>query len=700
MRILSDHRESKDSSPASLFCHSLHQECLTTLFQSKGSTLFLKTAGCVPTIPKMEHGGQRIAPKTVPATAAPSDSPTLRHLHSCTIRLFDHFFLRPLPFTSQCILFVPPGVVFQSAWECGRSARDLQSRVTGHESRVTSSMANDNSANHRGPPQPGFLARYVFSTSHKAIGLNYLWLALFSVFLGLAMSLLMRIHLVWPGLRLPFLHGAGFSLERYAALTTFHGSLMVFLVLTAAPQAGFGNYFLPLQIGAREMAFPKLNRLSFWATAASLLGLTVAFLAAPETGITIWIASVALFSVASLCNGINFGVTTIDLRARGMTLPRLPLTVWAWFINGILSTLIFSILLAASVCLLSDRLLSTHFFPPLNFLAGQPANLVANFLPVLWQRLFWVFAQAEVYVAMLPCFGLVTHLISTFSRKPVWMERLVVLALCGVGLFGFCVWGQHMFASGMNPFSPLVFSLLASSLGLPATILVISWLGTLWNARIQLNTSMLFAIGFVSLFLAGGISGIFLAGRDLAAAAVSDEFITGHFHLVMGVAATFAILGALFFWFPKLFGRRLNEPLGKIHFWLTFAGVYSVFMPMHWLGLMTHSRISSGRQLAAIVAAGSSLRIFITVATLFTVLAQGLFLLNFLWSLFRGEKVAECNPWRATTLEWSVGSPTPADDFGASEPVVYRGAYEFSVPGVAEDFVPQHLAPERVVKAR
>jgi cytochrome c oxidase subunit 1 len=301
---------------------------------------------------------------------------------------------------------------------------------------------------------------------------------------------------------------------------------------------------------------------------------------------------------------------------------------------------------------------------------------------------------------MLPCFGLTTHLISTFSRKPVWMERLVVLALCGVGLFGFCVWGEHMFSSGMNPFSPLVFSLLASSLGLPAAILLISWLGTLWNARIQLNTSMLFALGFISLFLAGGLSGIFLARHDLVSAAVSDDFITGHFHLVMGVAATFAILGALFFWFPKLFGRRLNEPLGKIHFWLTFAGVYSVFMPMHWLGLMTHLRVSSNRQLAAVVAAGSSLRIFITVATLLTVLAQGLFLMNFLWSLFRGEKVAECNPWRATTLEWSVGSPPRAEDFGPSEPVVYRGAYEFSVPGVAEDFVPQHLAPEQVVKAR
>jgi cytochrome c oxidase subunit 1 len=558
----------------------------------------------------------------------------------------------------------------------------------------------DSGANQPEKPEAGFFTRYVFSTNHKTIGLQYLWLALFSVFLGMAMSLLMRIHLVWPGAHLPFLSTLNNTPDRYAALTTLHGSLMVFLVLTAAPQAGFGNYFLPLQIGAREMAFPTLNLLSFWTTVVSLIGMTAAFLIAPERGITLWILSVAIFCAASLLNALNFSVTTIELRAKGMTLPRLPLTVWAWFINAILGMLIFSILLAACVCLLSDRLLSTHFFSPLNFLASLPPNVVTNALPVLWRRLFWFFAQSEVYVAMLPCFGLTTHLISTFSRKPVWMERLVVLALCGVGLFGFCVWGEHMFSSGMNPFSPLVFSLLASSLGLPATILLISWLGTLWNARIQLNTSMLFALGFISLFLAGGLSGIFLARHDLVSAAVSDDFITGHFHLVMGVAATFAILGALFFWFPKLFGRRLNEPLGKIHFWLTFAGVYSVFMPMHWLGLMTHSRVSSGRQLAAIVAAGSSLRIFITVATLFTVLAQGLFLLNFLWSLFRGEKVTECNPWRATTLEWSVGSPPRAEDFGPSEPVVYRGAYEFSVPGVAEDFVPQHLAPEQVVKAR
>ncbi len=552
---------------------------------------------------------------------------------------------------------------------------------------------NENHANPPEPPQPGFLARTLLSTDHKAIGLNYLWLALFSVFLGMAMSLLMRIHLVWPSAHLPFLSSLGNSPDRFAALTTLHGSLMVFLVLTAAPQAGFGNYFLPLQIGAREMAFPTLNLLAFWLTVASLLGLTTTFFLSPQPAITLWIVSVAIFCAASLLTALNFTVTVIDLRAPGMTLPRLPLTVWAWFINAILGGLIFSILLAACVCLLSDRLLGTHFFPLLNFISAQPLGVIANAVPILWQRLFWFFAQAEVYVAMLPCFGLITHLISTFSRKPVWKERLVVLALCAVGLFGFCVWGQHMFSSGMNPFSPLVFSLLASSLGLPATILLISWLGTLWSARVQLNTSMLFALGFISLFLSGGLSGIFLARHDLAAAAVSDDFVTGHFHLVMGVAATFAILGALFFWFPKLFGRLLNESLGKIHFWLTFAGVYCVFMPMHWLGLIAHSRVLPGSRLASIVAAGSAIRNFITAAILLTVFAQGLFLLNFLWSLFRGEKIVHCNPWRATTLEWTVTSPSPADDFGATGPVVYRGAYEFSVPGLAEDFVPQHLAP-------
>lgn len=544
-----------------------------------------------------------------------------------------------------------------------------------------------------------FLSRTIFNTGHKAIGVRYLWLALASVLLGMLLSVLMRVPLVWPGAQIPLFSGLGGTAERYAALTMLHGSLMVFLVLTTAPQAGFGNYFLPLQIGAREMAFPILNLLSFWATVASLGGMTAAFFVSPDSGLTLWIASVALFCFATLLTALNFTVTTLDLRAKGMTLPRLPLTVWAWFINAILSLLVFSIVLAACVFLLSDRLLSSQFFSPLGFLSHEPAAMAQATLLSLWQRLFWFFAQAEVYVAMLPCFGIVSHLLSTFSRKKVWGERAAVLALCGVGVFGFFVWGQHMFASGLNPWTPLGFSLLASSLGLPACVLVLSWLGTLWNARIQLNTAMLFALGFVSLFATGGVSGIFLARSDFAGASVSNDFVAGHFHLVMGVAATFAILGALFFWFPKMFARRLNEPLGKLHFWLTFAGVYCVFMPMHWLGLMAHSSgASSGEPALASfgmslgTAQGGSLRAFVTAATILTVAAQAIFLFNFVWSLWRGEKAEEYNPWRAATLEWAVASPAPLDNFGAEEPTVYRGAYELLGHG-AQDFAAQNIAP-------
>ncbi|MGB6897538.1 MAG: cbb3-type cytochrome c oxidase subunit I, partial [Candidatus Acidiferrum sp.] len=433
---------------------------------------------------------------------------------------------------------------------------------------------------------------------------------------------------------------------------------------------------------------------------ASLAGITAAFFVRPAAGLTLWTASVALFCLAALITSINFTVTTFDLRAKGMTLPRMPLTVWAWLINAILSMLIFSILLAACVFLLSDRLLASQFFSPLTFLAQQPASLAQSTLLSLWQRLFWFFAQAEVYVAILPCFGIVSHLLATFSRKPVWAERAAVLALCGVGLLGFCIWGQHMFSSGLNPWSPLVFSLLASSLGVPACVLLLSWFGTLWNAKIQLNTAMLFALGFVSLFLSGGVSGLFLSRSDLAAASVSDDLITGHFHLVMGIAATFAILGALFFWFPKMFARRLNETLGKLHFWLTFAGVYCVFMPMHWLGLMAHAH-SSSSDLAAIAplatswstSLGSSLRALVTVATILTVAAQAIFLFNFIWTLWRGEETENRNPWRATTLEWSVSSPPPLNNFGGVEPMIYRGAYEFGGPSAAEDFGMQNIAP-------
>jgi cytochrome c oxidase subunit I len=541
----------------------------------------------------------------------------------------------------------------------------------------------------------GLLAR-IFSTHHKTIGLQYLWLSLASVLVGMALSALLRVHTSWPDTAIPFLRGLESTPERYEAVRLLHGSLMVFFVLTAAPQLGLGNFLLPLQIGADEMAFPILNCLSLWLTVASLGGMTLSFFQPMHTGIDVWLASAAVFSLAALLSALNFCVTTIELRTKGMTLSRMPVTVWAWFVNAILSMLIFSVLLAGCAAILSDRMLGSDFFSMSAFLAEQPLNLVrAGSLPVLWQRLFWYFAQAEVYVAMLPCFGIITHLVATFSRKPVWKERLVVLAMCGVGAIGFCVWGYHMFATGMNPYAPLVFAVLASSLGIPAAVLLASWLGTLWNARIEFTTASLFAIGFISLFIAGGLSGIFLARNDLPRAAVSEDFVIGHFHLVMGVAATFAILAGLFFWFPKLFGCRMNEQLGKAHFWLTFAGVYCIFMPMHWMGLLTQSTLLPEAQRVQVASAGASIRTLITMATIWTVGAQVLFVLNFFGSLLRKKEVAD-NPWHASTLEWSVASPVPRENFAGQVPVVYRGAYELAEG--AHEFSPQHLSPELLAR--
>jgi cytochrome c oxidase subunit 1 len=551
----------------------------------------------------------------------------------------------------------------------------------------------DEGANASPSMRSSFLGR-VFSTRHKTIGLQYLWLSLASVLVGMVLSALLRVHASWPGATIPFLSGLETTPERYAAVRLLHGSLMVFFVLTAAPQLGFGNFLLPLQIGADEMAFPTLNCLSLWLTVTSLLGMTASFFRPLSQGVNLWLASAAIFSLAALLSSLNFCVTTIELRTAGMTLPRMPLTVWAWFVNAILSMLIFSVLLAGCTAVLSDRLLGSNFFSTAAFLAQQPQNLVRQgSLPALWQRLFWYFAQAEVYVAMLPCFGIITHLIATFSRKPVWKERLVVLAICAVGLIGFIVWGYHMFATGMNPYAPLVFAVLASSLGIPAAFLLASWFGTLWDARFQFTTSALFALGFISLFIAGGLSGIFLARHDLSRASVSEDFVIGHFHLVMGVAATFAILSGLFFWFPKFFGCRLNEPLGKAHFWLTFAGVYCIFMPMHWLGLLTQSNLLPQAQRMAVASAGASIRTLVTAATIWTVTAQVLFVVNFFASLLRQKTTEANNPWRASTLEWSIASPVPAKNFGAHSPVVYRGAYEPS--GISHDeLAPQHLAPE------
>jgi cytochrome c oxidase subunit 1 len=579
---------------------------------------------------------------------------------------------------------------------------------------------------HHHQPPSGFIRKYVFSLDHKVIGIQYYFLALFSVFLGMALSLLMRIHLVWPNAELPawlWPGGGQMTAEQYLALMTMHGSIMVFMVLTTAPQSGFGNYILPIQLGAADMAFPVLNMLSFWVTFLSLIVLGAAFfveggapisgwtaypplsalgqIAGPGlgTGQTLWVVGVAIFCVAALLGALNFITTTLDLRAKGMTLSRMPLCVWAWLITAILGLLSFGVLLAACILLLLDRTAGTSFFIP-GGLVVTDTQITSHKggSPLLWQHLFWFFGHPEVYIAILPGMGVASHILSTFARKPVFGYKAMVVAMSSIGFLGFMVWGHHMFMSGMSPYSAFAFSLLTMAIGVPSAIKTFNWLGTLWGGKIQFNSSMLFALGFVSLFVTGGLSGLFLAQPSIDLYMHDTYFVVAHFHLIMGVAAIFGIFTASYFWYPKMFGRMLNETIGKVHFWITFAGVYAIFMPMHFLGLAGHPRRYADTTGVNFLAPLNEVHLFITIAALITIAAQVLFVVNFFYSLKAGKKASE-NPWNATTLEWSIPSPPPFDNFGGREPVVYRGAYEYGVPDATEDYVPQHLVPEKAGKA-
>jgi cytochrome c oxidase subunit 1 len=568
---------------------------------------------------------------------------------------------------------------------------------------------------------PGFLQR-IFSTDHKVVGLQYFFLALAAVTIGIVLSLLMRFHLVWPAAQLPFIGGGIMTPEQYLALVTMHGTIMIFFVLTTAPQNAFGNYFLPIQIGAPEMAFPRLNMLSFWLTLAALVCVLAAF-AVPGgapisgwtaypplsglgevtgpgegTGQTLWIMGILIFCVASLQGALNFITTTIDMRAPGMTLMRMPLTVWAWFVTAILSLLAFSVLFAGGILLLLDRAAGTSFFIPGGLVVNGELQGHGGGSPLLWQHLFWFFGHPEVYIAILPGMGVVSHILANFSRKPVFGYRAMALALCAIGFLGFLVWGHHMFVSGMNPYSGLTFSLLTVSIGVPSAIKTFNWLGTMWGGKIQLHTPMLFAIGFVSFFITGGLSGIFLAQPAVDTVLHATYYVVAHFHIVMGVAAIFGIFAATYYWFPKMFGRAMDEPLGKLHFWLTFVGVYCIFMPMHFLGVAGGIRRYADASGAKYLAGLQPLHEFITIAAFITGAAQLIFFWNFFRSLRSGAPAA-ANPWSATTLEWTTSSPPPADNFAGEFPCVYRGPYEYSVPGEASDFLPQNFRGARAAEA-
>ena len=565
-------------------------------------------------------------------------------------------------------------------------------------------------AEHAHAAPTGFIRKYVFSLDHKVIGLQYYFLALAAVLVGMFLSLLMRIHLVWPTIELPvFGH---LQPETYLTLLTMHGTIMVFFVLTTAPQGGFGNYFLPIQIGAPDMAFPVLNMLSFWTTFLAFLVMVAAFFveggaplggwtfyaplsaipsAGPGQGLgaDLWIVSIALFCVASLMGALNFITTTLDMRARGMSMMRMPLTCWAWFVTAMLALLAFGVLLAAGILLLLDRNIGTSFFVPGGLvISGVPVKHSGG-SPLLWQHLFWFFGHPEVYIAILPAMGVASQLLSTFSRKPIFGYRAMVYAILGIGILGFLVWGHHMFMSGMSPYSAFAFSIMTMAIGVPSAIKTFNWLGTLWHGRIRLTSPMLFALGFVSLFVSGGLSGPFLAQPPLDIPLHDTYFVVAHFHLIMGVAAIFGIFAATYYWFPKMFGRMMNEPLAKLHFWFTFVGTYAIFMPMHYLGMAGHPRRYSQLTELNFLQGLLPLQKFITIAAFITMAGQFIFLANFVWSLFKGRK-AEMNPWEATTLEWTVPSPPPHDNFGGVTPVVYHGPYEYSVPGAPKDYTMQN----------
>ncbi len=583
---------------------------------------------------------------------------------------------------------------------------------------------------HRHEPPKSFIRKYIFSLDHKVIGIQYILLALAAVLVGMTMSLLMRLNLSWPGTNWPILGtlfpgGAPEGMmtpEFYLSLVTMHGTIMVFFVLTTAPQGGFGNYFLPIQIGAEDMAFPVLNMLSFWVTFVGFIVILAAifFSGAESTvgpiggwtgyaplsalpnagpgqglGMDLWIISIAIFCVGSLLGALNFITTLLNMRTRGMSLMRMPLTCWAWFTTAVLALLSFPVLLGAGILLLLDRMAGTSFFIPgglyvSGILSGADARfpLHTGGSPILWQHLFWFFGHPEVYIAILPGMGATSHILATFARKPVFGYRAMVFAIFAIGLLGFFVWGHHMFISGMSPYSAMTFSILTLSIGVPSAVKTFNWLGTLWGGRIRFTTAMLFAIGFVSLFVAGGITGLVLGQTSLDLPMHDTYFVTAHFHLVMGVASIFGMFAATYFWFPKMFGRFMNETLGKIHFWITFIGVYCIFVPMHTMGIVGMPRRFAQFTEYEFLSTLHPLVMMVSVAAIVTILVQFLFYFNLVWSILKGKKAPE-NPWEATTLEWTTASPPPHDNFAGHLPTVYRGPYEFAVPGAPNDFILQ-----------
>src|SRR5947207_1220539 len=589
-------------------------------------------------------------------------------------------------------------------------------------------MSESHAADHA-HHEMGFLHKYIFSTDHKIIGIQYLITAMAMAIVGGLLSMLMRYQLAWPTSLSPLMAKifpvayAGGIMEPgfYISLVTMHGTIMVFFLFTAVLTGGFGNFLIPLQIGARDMAFPFLNALSYWVfllscivifsalfvTSGAPLGGCTAYAplsAVPDAapgqgmGLTLWITAIALFTVSGLMGGLNYITTILTMRTRGMSMMRLPLTQWSLLVTAILGLLAFPVLLAAGILLTFDRIGGTSFFVPAGIIMNQMPIDHSGGHPLLWQHLFWFFGHPEVYIVVLPAMGMASDILSTFCRKPIFSYRMMVYSMVSIAILSFIVWGHHMFVSGMSPFLGSVFTLTTLLIAVPSAVKTFNWLGTVWGARIRFTAAGLFAIGFVSMFVSGGLSGLFL-GTSAADIQLQDTyFVVAHFHLVMAVAPLFAAFAGLYFWFPKMFGRFMNETLGKLHFWISFIGVYAVFFPMHIIGIGgLMLRIYDPTQYMFLVPQHLG-KAFISIAACILGSAQLIFLFNFFFSIFAGKRATERNPWHATTLEWTAPSPPGPGNFGEELPTVYRWPFDYSVPGEKEDFVPQTVPATVVAK--
>lgn len=559
-------------------------------------------------------------------------------------------------------------------------------------------------------PPPSFWTRYVWSQDHKVIAVQYTCVAIAVGVVGVLLSNLMRLQLGFPGL-FEFINA-----ERYYQFITMHGMIMVIYLLTALFLGGFGNYMIPLMVGARDMVFPYMNMLSFWVYLLSVVVLLASFfvpggptgagwtLYPPQSilpgtpghgaGIVLMLVSLLIFIVATTMGGLNYVTTVLQARCEGMTLLRMPLTVWGIFIATILALIGFPALFVSGVMLLLDRTLGTSFFMPALVSLGQVTGYKGG-SPLLFQHLFWFFGHPEVYIVALPAFGIVSDLISVHARKSIFGYRMMVWAIVVIGLLSVVVWAHHMFVAGMNPYFAFFFATTTLIIAVPTAIKVYNWVLTLWRGDIHLTVPMLFAIAFLCTFVIGGLTGLFLGNVSVDIPLSGTYFVVAHFHMVMGVAPLLVIFGGIYHWYPKVTGRMLDDRMGHIHFWVTFIGTYLIFFPMHYLGVLgMPRRYHHFEGYAFIPPSAHLLNEWITVMALVVATAQFIFIFNLAWSLKYG-RAAGPNPWRAASLEWQTPQTPPVHgNWGEKLPVVYRWAYAYGANGGPHDYIAQNAPPE------